>query len=136
MRGKRFFLRGAGGIFEPNLTPLIDVCLVLVVILLVATPMTLQSGIAVSRAAKGGKGGDPVRTSRIEITIRDDQNLTVNRTPVARSQLRSVLRPMLAGSQTRDVIVQCADGVTHGTFVSVLDEAKIDGAGRIAVVGR
>jgi biopolymer transport protein ExbD len=135
MRRKRFF-RGTTGIYDPNLTPLIDVCLVLVVILLVATPMTLQSGIAVSRAAKGGKSGAEVRASRIEITIRDDQNLTVNRTPVARSELRSVLRPMLAASQTRDVIVHCADGVSHGTFVSVLDEAKVDGAGRIAVVGR
>jgi biopolymer transport protein ExbD len=135
MRRKRFF-RGTNGIYDPNLTPLIDVCLVLVVILLVATPMTLQSGIAVSRAGKGGKSGAEVRASRIEITIRDDQNLTVNRTPVARSELRSVLRPMLAASQTRDVIVSCADGVSHGTFVSVLDEAKIDGAGRIAVMGR
>ena len=76
MRRKRFF-RGTTGIYDPNLTPLIDVCLVLVVILLVATPMTLQSGIAVSRAAKGGKSGAEVRASRIEITIRDDQNLTV-----------------------------------------------------------
>ena len=135
MRRRRFF-RSQAGIYDPNLTPLIDVCLVLVVILLVATPMTLQSGIAVSRAASGGKSGAPVRAARIEITIRDDQNLTVNRTPVARSELRSVLRPMLAASQTRDVVVQCADGVSHGTFVSVLDEAKVEGAGRIAVVGR
>ena len=135
MRRKRF-LRGESGIFDPNLTPLIDVCLVLVVILLVATPLTLQSGIAVSRGAPGGKSGAAVRVARIEITIRDDQNLTVNRTPVARADLRSVLRPMLAAAQTRDVVVQCADGVSHGTFVSVLDEAKVDGAGRIAVVGR
>jgi biopolymer transport protein ExbD len=135
MRRKRF-QRSESGIYDPNLTPLIDVCLVLVVILLVATPMTLQSGIAVSRAASGGKSGAAVRSSRIEITIRDDQNLTVNRTPVARADLRSVLRPLLAGSQTRDVVVQCADGVSHGTFVSVLDEAKVEGAGRIAVVGR
>jgi len=135
MRGKRFF-RGTTGIYDPNLTPLIDVCLVLVVILLVATPMTLQSGIAVARAAKGGKSGVEARASRIEITIQDDQNLTVNRTPVARSELRSVLRPLFAASQTRDVIVSCADGVSHGTFVSVLDEAKVDGAGRIAVMGR
>jgi biopolymer transport protein ExbD len=135
MRGKRFY-GGGGGITDPNLTPLIDVCLVLVVILLVATPMTLQSGIAVSRAASGGKSGAAVRLARIEITIRDDQNLTVNRTPVLRSALRTTLRPLLAGSQTRDVVVQCADGVSHGTFVSVLDDAKVEGAGRIAVVGR
>ena len=135
MRRKRLS-RSEGGIFEPNLTPLIDVCLVLVVILLVATPMTLQSGITVSRANSSGKSGASARTSRIEISIRDDQNLTINRTPVAREGFRDALRPMLASSQTRDVIVQCADGVSHGTFVSVLDEAKVEGAKRIAVVGR
>jgi biopolymer transport protein ExbD len=134
--GRKRFHRGEGGIYEPNLTPLIDVCLVLVVILLVATPMTLQSGIAVSRAASGGKKGAPAQTARIEISIRDDQNLTINRTPVPRSELREALRPLLAQSQTRDVVVQCADGVSHGTFVSVLDEAKVEGAARVAVVGR
>ena len=51
---RRRFFGGSGGIYDPNLTPLIDVCLVLVVILLVATPMTLQSGITVSRAAVRG----------------------------------------------------------------------------------
>ena len=135
MRLKRH-TRAVGGIYEPNLTPLIDVCLVLVVILLVATPMTLQSGIAVSRAASGGKTGASARAARIEISIKDDQNLTVNRTPVLRSELKTALRPLLASSQTRDVVVSCADGVSHGAFVSVLDEAKVMGAGRIAVVGR
>ena len=73
MRRKRFFF-GSGGITDPNLTPLIDVCLVLVVILLVATPMTLQSGIAVSRASSGGKSGATARLSRIEITIREEEH--------------------------------------------------------------
>jgi biopolymer transport protein ExbD len=133
---RRRYTRVQSGITDPNLTPLIDVCLVLVVILLVATPMALQSGIAVSRAAAGGKTGAQVRASRIEISILDEASLTVNRTPVARADLGAVLRPMLAGSQTRDVVVRCSDSVTHGTFVSVLDEAKVDGAGRIAVLGR
>ena len=133
---RRRFVPSRSGIYDPNLTPLIDVCLVLVVILLVATPMALQSGIAVSRAASSGKSGAPVRAARIEITILDNQNLTVNRAPVARSGLAAMLRPMLAASQTRDVVVRCADSVSHGVFVSVLDEAKVDGAGRVAVIGR
>src|SRR5262245_24861340 len=135
MRRRRFFL-GNGGIKDPNLTPLIDVCLGPVGVLLVATPMTLQSGIAVSRAASGGKSGAAARLARIEITILDDQNLTVNRTPVNRAGLHNALKALLATSQARDVVVTCADNVSHGTFVSVLDEAKVDGAGRVAVVGR
>ena len=44
------------GIYDPNLTPLIDVSLVLVVILLVATPMALQSGIARGPRGLGRQG--------------------------------------------------------------------------------
>jgi biopolymer transport protein ExbD len=43
--------KSENGIYEPNMTPLIDVSLVLVVILMVATPLALQSSIGVSRAA-------------------------------------------------------------------------------------
>jgi biopolymer transport protein ExbD len=42
---------------------------------------------------------------------------------------------MLDASATRTVIVRCAEGVTHGSFVGVLDETRALGATRIAVVG-
>jgi biopolymer transport protein ExbD len=123
------------GIHDPNLTPLIDVSLVLVVILLVATPMALQSGLAVSHAAAGGRAGESSKIARVEITVLDAGHLRVNRSEVPRSALGAVLGPLLAESPTRDVVLRCGDGVTHGTFVSVLDEAKALGAGRIAVTG-
>ena len=45
MNANRAAGRRQTGIFEPNMTPLIDVSLVLVVILMVATPMAFQSAI-------------------------------------------------------------------------------------------
>jgi hypothetical protein len=42
---------------------------------------------------------------------------------------------MIKASTTRQVVVSCEDGVSHGAFVNVLDEAKICGAAQIAVVG-
>src|SRR5262245_6174491 len=122
-------------ITSPNLTPLIDVSLVLVVILLVATPMALQSGIGVSRAAASGRAGPDAQAARIEITIVDDTHATVNRIPVPLLSLGPALQSLLAQSPTRDVVVKCSDQVTHGTFVGVLDEAKAQGAAHIAVVG-
>jgi biopolymer transport protein ExbD len=124
------------GIHEPNVVPLIDVSLVLVVILLVATPMALQSGIAVSRAASSGRKAQPVRVERVEITILAADSIVVNRAVVARQALGPRLRTLLTSSATRDVVVRCADRVPHGDFVAVLDEAKAQGAASIAVVGR
>jgi len=124
------------GIHEPNMTPLIDVSLVLVVILMVATPMAFQSGIAVQSAARSGRqAAAHAKDDRIELSVRADGRVIVNRTNVQRDSLAVALRPLLQLSPTRLVVLRCDDGVPHGAFVSVLDEARQLGAARIAVVG-
>lgn len=125
------------GIFEPNMTPLIDVSLVLVVILMVATPMAFQSSIAVKHAASSGTvAATAARADRIELDVEPDHTLRINRFTVPREALRQTLQPMLQASATRLIVVRCDDAVTHGEFVSVLDECKALGASQIAVVGR
>ena len=65
----------------------------------------------------------------------DDAHVIVNRAAVARADLAARRsRRCSAQSSTREVVVRCADGVTHGAFVGVLDEAKRCGATHIAVV--
>ncbi len=124
------------GIHEINMTPLIDVSLVLVVILMVATPMAFQSGIQLRNASASGRvAREKERLDRIEITIVSQDQLVVNRDPVPRERLAVVLRPLLAQSATKTVVVRCDGGVPYGSFVSVLDEAKSSGAFQIAVVG-
>ena len=128
--------RNPEGIHDVNMTPLIDVSLVLVVILMVATPMAFQSGIQVRNAATSGRTAlELARIERIEITILSADRVIVNRDPVAREALAGILRPLLAQSATKTVVVRCEGHVPHGSFVSVLDEAKNCGAAQIAVVG-
>lgn len=127
--------RGAEGIFEVNMTPLIDVSLVLVVILMVATPLALQSGIALGTARPARADARAARLERIEIAVLSDDSVRVGRRVVARAELPQVLGPLLASSATREVVVRCADPVSHGVFVGVLDEARAQGASRLAVVG-
>jgi len=136
MAGRRWRMRNPESIFEPNMTPLIDVCLVLVVILMVATPMAFQSSIGVQKAAKAGKAAAiAAKSERVEISIVSADTVTVNRTTVVRKDLPLLLKPLLQLSSTKTVIVHCADTVPHGAFVGVLDEAKQCGAAQIAVVG-
>jgi biopolymer transport protein ExbD len=124
------------GIHEPNMTPLIDVSLVLVVILMVATPMAFQSGIAVQSASRSGrKAVEQAKTDRIELAVLADGRIDVNRRSVPRDSLAVALRPLLQLSPNRLVVLRCDDSVPHGDFVSVLDEARQLGAVKIAVVG-
>jgi biopolymer transport protein ExbD len=136
MSGNRYATRQGGGIYEPNMTPLIDVSLVLVVILMVATPLAFQSSIAVRNAAATGKAAPELaRVERIEIVVHGDGTVGVNRLIVPREAQAVTLKPLLEQSSTRMLVVRCDDTVSHGQFVSVLDEAKSLGAAQIAVVG-
>jgi biopolymer transport protein ExbD len=127
--------RDQEGIFEVNMTPLIDVSLVLVVILMVAIPMAFQSSIALRSASAAGREGQTARVERVELSILSEDSLLVNRVLVSRASLSQTLRPILAASATHQVVVRCAGAVSHGAFVGVLDDAKACGAAQIAVVG-
>jgi biopolymer transport protein ExbD len=122
---------------ETNLTPLIDVSLVLVVILLLATPLAFESSIFVrNTATSGSRAVVKKETSQVELLILDDSMVRVNRNVVERADLTSTLRPMLQDNPSRRVVIRCKDAVAHGVFVNVLDQAKVSGAAELAVMGK
>jgi len=121
---------------QTNLTPLIDVSLVLVVILLLATPLAFESSIAVrSGTADARTAATPSPDARVELRVLSEDAVRVNREVVERQALAATLRPLLAAG-TRRVVVSCSDSVSHGAFVDVLDQAKLCGAIEIGVTGR
>jgi biopolymer transport protein TolR len=123
--------------FEVNMTPLIDVALVLVVILLLATPLAFESSIMVRKseqtASKADKKNDD---DRIELRVMSADLVRVNRVDVARQDLVNTLKPLVEVETRPIVVIACEDGVSHGTFVDVLDRAKMAGAAEIAVTGK
>jgi len=126
-----------GGIFEVNVTPLVDVSLTLVCILLLSSPLAFESSLAVKKSAVStAVVEETTENDRIELAVFSEDSVRVNDTAVARGDLRKTLAPLLEASVTRLVVVGCDDKVTHGAFVDVLDHAKIAGATEIAVVGR
>jgi len=125
------------GMSDVNMTPLIDVSLVLVVILLLATPLAFESSFGVRKATSSARqASSETEAPFIEVTILSEDEVQVNREVVSRPTLARVLRPLLASSQTRQVSVKCQDEVSHGAFVEVLDITKLCGAKEIAVAGR
>ena len=121
---------------DVNLTPLIDVSLVLVVILLLATPLAFETSFGVRQTAATARQASEVeKEARIELTIETDSRVRVNQTAVAIEDLGVFLAPLIAESSTRDVTVRCEDEVAHGIFVHVLDVTKLNGANEIAIAG-
>jgi biopolymer transport protein ExbD len=125
------------GVHEVNMTPLIDVSLVLVVMLLLATPLAMESSISVRKGKKSAKVGQEKKTvERVELTVISEDSVRVNRQLIPRSKLSLTLRPLMESNESRLVVVECNTGVSHGAFVDVLDQAKLSGAAEIAVTGK
>jgi biopolymer transport protein ExbD len=74
--------------------------------------------------------------TQVELLVLDDSQVRVNRSLVERADLADVLRPMLAENPSSRVVIRCEDGVSHGAFVNVLDQAKVSGAVELAVMGK
>lgn len=121
---------------DVNMTPLIDVSLVLVVILLLATPLAFETAIAVrSTDASGQVAEKKTKVEDVELEVVSDDEVRVNGELVERRRLALALRPLITRDNPRRVVVRCGDEVSHGVFVFVLDEAKLAGAAEIAVIG-
>jgi biopolymer transport protein ExbD len=123
-----------GPVHEVNVTPLIDVSLVLVVMLLLATPLALESSFTLRSAQAAARSApDDKPVERVELSILAEGEVRVNRDKVPMDQLGVALTPLLSSETPPPVVVTCAGTVSHGTFVQVLDTAKICGAHEIAV---
>jgi biopolymer transport protein ExbD len=131
------FNGGSSPNHEVNMVPLIDVSLVLVVMLLLATPLAFESRIDVASASRTGQKAEKTEKSeRVEIAVVSEDSVRVNRRWVARAALATVLAPLMETSADHGVLVACRPRVSHGAFVDVLDQAKIAGAADISVIER
>ncbi len=125
------------GEFQTNMTPLIDVSLVLVVILLLMTPLAIESGIWFNSAEnKASDNASFVKLPLLDVKLLTENLVEVDGTELARGSLLTVLKPLMDGQKYRGITIDCAGWITHGSFVNVLDQARLSGAAEIAVNGR
>jgi len=123
-----------GPLSEVNMTPLIDVSLVLVIILLLATPLAFESSLALRRTQTAAEQtSEDAAVTRVNLEILSDSEVLVNETVVSVQELPTTIAPLIAAAENKNVAVRCADQVSHGTFVQVLDITKLSGAMGIAV---
>jgi len=124
------------GITDINLTPLVDVCLVLVIIFMAIAPFALKTGINVLRSKSGAAQGKASVSENVMVKLTKDGKITVNGKAIDNGP--TTLLDMIAGSlelsKDRMVIVSADGGNRVGEVVSVLDISKQAGAIKLAVM--
>ena len=121
-------------ITDINVTPLVDVSLVLVIIFMAVAPFAIQSGIQVLHSSAKVTQGKAALTENVQVTLRQDGSLSVNGKPVSGEQLFSAVQEALSNSKDRMVIVSADAKNFVGQVVGILDTSRQAGATKVAIL--
>ena len=119
------------GLNDINVTPLVDIMLVLLIIFMVTTTTMVMDAMEVKlpEAATGEK----TQTSLLAVVIKADGKTFLNGKPITENGLRRFIRSELGRNKKLEAIVAADKRVQHGTVVRVLDLVRGEGVTKFAI---
>jgi biopolymer transport protein ExbD len=120
-----------GPIVGINITPMVDVVLVLLVIMMVSATYIVSQSMKIE-LPKAASPSDTV-ASVAAVTLAKDGKLFFNQDPVDERALVGKLRDAYAANQDVSLIVSADKDVAHGQVVHVIDLAKLEGILKFAI---
>ena len=131
---------GTGGVqSEINVTPMVDIMLVLLIIFMVVTPF-LQQGITVALPKNmNNPDVDPriIKESSVVISIPNDGEYYLGKKKIQKEELADNVDKMLKAiknEQDRIVYIKSGVGVSYGDVVNVINEVRKLGVDKIGLV--
>ncbi|MEJ2167591.1 MAG: protein TolR [Desulfobacterales bacterium] len=115
-----------------NVTPFVDVMLVLLIIFMVTAPMMIQ-GLDVDLPEATAKPLDSDK-EHLVITINKEQQVYINDFQITVESLREKLIKIIEGRQDRDVYLKADKTIPYGVVVQVMAEIKAAGVDQLGMI--
>ncbi|HEX8171430.1 MAG TPA: ExbD/TolR family protein [Thermoanaerobaculia bacterium] len=122
-----------GDLAEINVTPLVDVMLVLLIIFMVTAPMLTQ-GLDVALPQAEGKSFELASNNPAKITITAAGVVYIDGTSVGSKDLDLSLGPMLRTRRIKRALLEADEGVPYGRVVAVLDVMNRAGVEQLGMI--
>ena len=123
--------RTQSSLAEINVTPLVDVVLVLLIIFMVTAPV-LQSGIELNvpktRTVK------EITEERLVVSINKQQRVFLGNDPVNINEIAARIKQKIRDPQHQAIFVRADEDVPFGAFATVMDAVKSSGITNVSIV--
>jgi biopolymer transport protein TolR len=117
---------------EINVTPLVDVMLVLLVIFMVTAPM-MQQGVQVNLPKANTKAMTPMEET-VVVSVDKNGKVFINKDEIPATALRGQLSSMFAAREKKEVFLKADAGVPYGEVVKAMADIKGAGIERLGMV--
>ena len=118
---------------EMNVTPLVDVVLVLLIIFMVVTPL-LAKQFWLQLPKQDAEAAPPSENKSVVLTVKKDGALALNGAAIEKTELRDKVSRVMAARSEKVIYFDAADDAPYANTVEAMDLARQGGAKTIAVL--
>ncbi|HXH89972.1 MAG TPA: biopolymer transporter ExbD [Thermoanaerobaculia bacterium] len=118
-----------------NVTPLVDVCLVLLIIFMVVTPM-LQKGVPVNLPVTEEPEKTPDTEKQLQISVKADGTVYLGSLPVIKQQMQSELEKIHERTPDREIAVKGDKLVKYGAVLDALKACREVGFNNVGLIAQ
>lgn len=123
--------RTQSSLSEINITPFVDVVLVLLIIFMLTAPI-IQSGIEVN--VPHTQTVREITQQRLVLTMDRDQNVFLGSDPVKLADLPSILKDKVKDPEHNPIYLRADENVSFGAFAVLMDTVKQSGITNVSIV--
>jgi biopolymer transport protein TolR len=123
----------AGTRAEPNVVPLCDVLLVLLIIFMVITPL-VQKGIDVRLPDTSSDTSGGIPQGLIVLTLKKDNTVMINQQVVDKKSLGEELRRIYSSRQDKTIFIRADEKLPYSRVIEVIDIAKGAGVDTLGLI--
>lgn len=118
-----------------NVTPMVDIMLVLLIIFMVITPM-LQKGVSVdmAKAANPRSMNDAEKDDAVLLAVTRDGKIFLGTTPVALGEVTVKVKDMISGKLDKTVYIKSDARAKYGDVVKVVDNVRAAGVDSLGLL--